>query len=319
MPRGQIALVGVDVIGIALALSIRTAVPDSLVILVDPDKRRLKEANKYGKFEGSQSNLAAGCRDAALVILNLPTSELREAFTLIGPVLPVDAVVLDLGGVKEEVARWAAELLPAHVHYMGCHLILHPERAAQAEPNAALFQGSVLCMTPLAQTDQGVIKIGSDLARALGARPYFLEAAEHDGMIAGVEGLPGLLAAALALTTMQSEAWPELTILAGPLYDRMLRVMSDPALDGGAALTLNHTHVLRWLDSLQGTLRELRRLVAEERTEQLEKILAEAEQKRVEWLNSKPLITWVDEAGVPKSDMKYQRPNPLLPHWGVKT
>jgi prephenate dehydrogenase len=181
-----------------------------------------------------------------------------------------------------------------------------------------LFYGAVLCMTPTAKTDAGVIKIGSDLARTLGARPYFLETAEHDGMIGGVEGLPGLLSAALALTTMQSEAWPELSMLAGPLYDQALRPMIDPALDNGAELMSNRVHVLRWLDALQVTLRELRRLIDEDRAEQLEQIITEAAKKRAEWINSKPLTAWTDEAGLPPSNMKYQRPNPLMPHWGVK-
>jgi prephenate dehydrogenase len=179
-----------------------------------------------------------------------------------------------------------------------------------------LFHGAVLCMTPTAQTDQDVIEIGGDLAKALGARPYFLEATEHDGMIGAVEGLPGLLAAALALTTLQSEAWPELAMLAGPLYDRALRSMSDPAIDRGAALTANRDHVLRWLDSLQAALRDLRRLIDEGRTEQVEQIIAEVEQKHAEWLTSKPVIAWTDEVSLPPSVGKYQRANPLSPYRG---
>lgn len=318
MTKNDIALVGVDQIGIALALAIKSAVPESAVVLIDQNSRRLREAGKYGKFDRSVSDPAAGCQGAALVILNLAPSQLQQAFTLIGPVLPIDAVILDLSGAKEAAVRWAAELLPEHVHYMGCHLILHPTQAAQTEPTATMFHGAVLCMTPTAQTDAGVIKIGSDLAKALGARPYFLEVAEHDGMIGAVEGLPGLLSMALALTTMQSEAWPELSVLAGPIYDQALRPMLDPALDNGAELASNRVHMLRWLDALQATLRELRRLIDEGNTEQLVQMIAEAAEKRTEWIDSKPLTAWTDDSGFPRSTMKYQRPNPLLPHWGVK-
>ncbi len=316
MAKGHIALVGLDRVGIALALAIKTAVPGSAVVLVDPENRRLREAGKYGKFDGSQTSLVAGCRDAALVILNLATSQLQEAFTQIAPVLSTDAVLLDLGGVKEEAVRLAAELLPAHVRYMGCHLILHPERASQAEPSSTFFHGAVMCMTPTTQADEGVIKIGSDLAKALGARPYFLEPGEHDGMVAAVEGLPGLLSVALALTTLQSEAWPELAMLAGPIYDQALLPLSNTALDEGAALTLNRVHVLRWLDALQVTLRDLRHLIDEGQTEQVERIIAEAVQKHTDWLGSKPVIAWTDEAGLPPSTGKFKRSNPLSPYRG---
>ncbi len=319
MAKGPIALVGADQVGVALALALKRALPDSTLVLVDRDNRRLREAAKIVKYDRSDSNLKSGCRGAVLAILNLPPSQLYEALKLIGPDLVPDSVILDLCGVKEPVYRWAEEVLPAQVHYMGCHLILHPEKAEQLTPNADLFHGAVLCMMPTARTDPGVITIASDLAKALGARPYFLEPAEHDGMVAGVEGLPELLALAVGLTIMQSEAWPELSVLAGATYDQLLRSAIDPALDVGAVLALNGPNVARWLDTLQETLRELRRLLAEGNAAKLEELVDEVAKKRAELLSSKPMMAWVDAAGLPSSNMNYQRPNPLLPHWGVKT
>lgn len=214
------------------------------------------------------------------------------------------------------VDEWAAELLPRSVHYVICHLVLHAEKAAQIQPDADLFHGAVLCLLPAPQTDEGAVKIGGDLAHTLGARPYYLDIVEHDGMLGGVEGLPYLLSALTALTAMQSEAWRELSMVAGPLFAQITQPMLEPQYDQGMGVELNRTAVLRWLDVFQANLRDLRRTI--ETGQELGKIFEELEQKRTEWLNSRPVRAWSDETGLPPSTMKYQRPNPLLPHWGVK-
>jgi prephenate dehydrogenase len=317
MAKGQIAIVGMDTVGVSLALAIKQSLPESNLVIVDPVGRRLREAGKFAKFEHTATNIATGCQGAALVILNVPPSQLREAFGLIGPQLGEDAVVLALSPVAAAVDKWAAELLPQGVHCMSCHLVLHPDKALQTQPEASLFHGAVLCMLPTPQTDGGVVRIGGDLARALGARPYYLSAAEFDGMLAGVEGLPYLLAASVALTAMQSEAWRELSVVAGPLFAQITQPMVDPQYDQGVGVQLNRTEVLRWLDVLQANLRELRRALEDE--QDLSKVLERLEQKRTEWLNSRPIRAWADGDGLPPSGLKYQRPNPLLPHWGVKT
>src|SRR5512137_1055364 len=116
MAKGQIAIVGMDVVGISLALSIKRALPESNLAVVDPDGRRLREVGRYGKFEQTATNVASGCRGAALVILNVLPSQLREAFTLIGPQVAEDAVVLPLSPAATVADQWATELLPKAVH-----------------------------------------------------------------------------------------------------------------------------------------------------------------------------------------------------------
>jgi len=317
MAKGQIAIVGMDTVGVSMALAIKRALPESSLVIVDPVGRRLREAGKFAKFEQTATNVASGCRGAALVILNVPPSQLREAFTLIGPQVFEDAVILALTPAAVAADKWAAELLPRGVHGMSCHMVLHPEKAAQTQPDADLFHGAVLCLLPTPQTDGGVVKIGGDLARTLGARPYYLDAAELDGMLGGVEGLPYLLSALAALTAMQSEAWRELSVVAGPLFAQITQPMLEPQYDQGQGVQLNRTEMLRWLDTFQANLRDLRRAI--ESGQELSQIFEELEQKRTEWLDSHPVRAWTDEAGLPSSGMNYQRPNPLLPHWGVKT
>jgi hypothetical protein len=95
--------------------------------------------------------------------------------------------------------------------------------------------------------------------------------------------------------------------------------MLEPQYAQGAGVQLNRAEVLRWLDVFQANLRDVRRVIEAGQAQEISKIFEELERKRIEWLNSRPIRAWTDTDSLPPSGMDYQRPNPLLPHWGVKT
>jgi prephenate dehydrogenase len=318
MAKGQITIVGMDAIGIALTLAIKQARPDAFVVAVDTDSRRLSNALKFGAVDRNDSNLAASCREASLLILNVPPSQLRETLRQIGSQLREGVVVLDLAPVKVEVLNWVAELLPDHVRHLGCHFVLHPDVAEPIAPKAELFHGAMFCMTPTVHTDEVAIKSGSDLARTIGARPYIMDVYEHDGLLAAVEGMPGLVSAALLLTATRSTAWYELSQVAGSIFARATQPAMHPAIDAGAALTLNKLEVLRWLDAFLQSLKEVREAVNDGDDATLNRLLTEAAQQREAWLADKPIAAWKDEDAVPGPPTELKRLDPLMPGWGRK-
>jgi prephenate dehydrogenase len=320
MSKGQITIIGMDQVGTSLVLAIKRQFPNSVVVGADEDLQLLRDAMKLGKLDRNDSNLIVACREASLIIINQPPSQLREVFNQIGPHLSVGAVVLDLAAVKSEVLNAAEELLPATVRFLGCHLILHPDAADlyKLEPTPDLFHGSVLCMTPTAQTDEVAIKSGSDLARTIGARPYFMDVFEHDGLLAAVEGMPGLVSAALLLAATRSSSWSELSQIAGSIFAHATQPAAQPSIDGGS-LTMNKADVLRWLDTFLATLTEVRRAVDAGDVDSLNALLNEATQQRLEWLAAKPLAPWNDQDALPGPPHELKRLDPLMPGWGQKT
>lgn len=319
MAKGQITIVGLDSIGIALAQAIKQARPAAVVAGVDADPRRVQAALKVTALDRNDTNAAAACRDADLIVLNVPPSQLRETFKQIGPNMRDGAVVLDLTPIKAAVLDWAAEYLPSTARHLSCHLVLHPDIDEWREPGPDLFHGAVLCMAPTPDTDEVAIKSGSDLAKIIGARPYFMDVHEHDGLLAAVEGLPGLVSAAALMTATQARSWPELSQVAGPIFAQSTRSVSNSALDFGAALAYNRADVLRWLDAFLGTLRDVRQAVSDGDVDRLTAWLDEAAQQRADWLAARPIAPWRDEDAMPGPPGKLARMDPLMPGWGQKS
>ena len=318
MAKGQITIIGLDAIGVSLTLAIKRARPAAFIVGVDDDPRRLQAALKFGQLNRTEPLAVAGGRDADLVVINVPPSQLRATFQQIGPSLRDGAVVLDLSPIKAQVLTWAAEFLPDTVRHLSCHLALHPDVNEWSEPKAELFHGAVLCMTPTTETDEVAIKSGSDLARVIGARPYFMDVHEHDGLLAAVEGVPGLVSAAMLLAATHARSWPELAQVAGSVFAYTTRSAQHPALDFGAALVYNQTDVLRWLDAFLGELREVRQAVSDGDVTKLMTWLDEAAQLRADWLAARPIAPWNDEDARPGPPSELKRMDPLMPGWGQK-
>jgi prephenate dehydrogenase len=319
MAKGQITIVGLDSIGIALAQAIKRARPGAIVSGVDADPRRVQAALKAVALDRNDTNAAAAGRDADLIVLNVPPSQLRETFKQISPNLRDNAVILDFSPIKASVLEWAAEFLPPTARHLSCHLVLHPDVDEWSEPKPEMFHGAVLCMAPTPDTDDVAIKSGSDLARIIGARPYFMDVHEHDGLLAAVEGMPGLVSAAVLMAETKARSWPELSQVAGAIFAQTTRAPQHSALDYGAALAYNQADVLRWLDAFLAELREVRQAVSDGDVTKLTTLLDEAAQQRAEWLAARPIAPWNDEDALPGPPSPLKRMDPLMPGWGQKS
>jgi prephenate dehydrogenase len=319
MTRRQVAIVGLDTVGIALAQAIKQASPESFLVAVDADADRRRKATRLGKVDRTEANFITGCREADLIIINAPLLQLREALQALGKQPSAHAVVLVLAPVAVEPQRWAAEFLPEGAPYLVGHLVLHPEAAVDGEPQADLFQGAVLCLLATVDTHKRALTAGSDLVRALEVRGYFMDAGEHDALLAMVEGVPGLVAAALLLAATRSTQWNELIPLSGVIFKQATEPLFDPAIDAGEALIQNRAEVLRQLDAFLSALREVRQLVEAGQADQLKTALRAAAEQRVTWLAERPRRPWDDDEARLGSPRELPRFDPITPGWGMKT
>jgi prephenate dehydrogenase len=204
------------------------------------------------------------------------------------------------------------------VRHLSCHLVLHPDVDEWSEPTLEFFHGAVLCMAPTPDTDETAIKSGSDLAKIIGARPYFMDVHEHDGLLAAVEGMPGLVSAAVLMAATHARSWPELSQVAGAIFAQTTRAPQHSALDYGAALAYNQADVLRWLDAFLAELRDVRQAVSDGDVTKLTTLLDEAAHQRAEWLAARPIAPWKDEDAMPGPPSELKRMDPLMPGWGQK-
>jgi len=295
MSKPRITIVGLGLIGGSIGLALRQAGNDYEVVGHDREHAVAGQARKLGAVSKTEWNLISACEQADLIIIATPVVAIKETLTAIAPYLKPGCLITDTGSIKGPVVAWAKEILPDTVNFVGGNPIISQEGSLPTGIEGAradLFQGGLYCLTPLPEAAPQAVQLATDLVHLLGAKPFFLDAAEHDGLVAGVDHLPFVLSAALLGTTVQSPAWREMRKLAGDAFQSVTRFSSSDAATYRDACLTNGENIVRWIDACLARLEELREVIAAQEAEKLEGTFEEAMSVRDRWLRDKADGRW---------------------------
>ena len=208
------------------------------------------------------------------------------------------AVVIDTAPAKQVVADWAKELLPPNRHYVGLTLALNPlllnESAYGIDAaRAELFENGLVAITALHTTSGEAIKLATSFVSLLGARAYFADLAEVDGIMAAVSNLPALAAAALTETVIDQPGWSDIRKLAGrPFADGMQALEGVDATALAEAARQNRVNTVRVLNEYIATLNSLRDEIEGNKNKNLENHLERIQNGRAQWLRVRADSDW---------------------------
>jgi prephenate dehydrogenase len=246
----QITIIGLGLIGASAGLALRRYQDKVQVVGHDRNPSTAAKAKSMGAVDRTDWNLINAVSNADRVLLALPISEIRDSLAAIAQDLKPGCILVDTAEVKSPVLAWAAELLPVNVYLIGGHPILVAETQETASARADLFDNKLFCLTPDSRTASAAVHLAADLAEALGAKPFFLDPVEHDGMIAAVEQLPLLLAGTLLEITGGSGVWQDMRKLAGSQFYSSTLILADDAQSAAEACLANCQNAVRWLDEM---------------------------------------------------------------------
>jgi len=258
----------------------------------EPDAARV--AQSRGMLHRAEWNLINAVEKADLALIAAPLSEQRDLLAAMAPNLKEGCVVASAAPLLGPPLAWAVELLPAERHFVASHPILNPAQLHTGDTGldaarADLFQRGLWALSPAPACAPEALKLLSDLALLVGASPYFIDPAEHDGVMGGADALPALLAWALMQAATASPGWGEMRKLADRGFAAATTALAEA---DAAALRLNRDGVLRYLDAALAALQSLREHVAADHGPAVAEALAEAAARRAAWLADRARGDW---------------------------
>jgi prephenate dehydrogenase len=309
----QITILGLDTLGISLGLALRRTAQPPAVVGVDKDGANARRAQQLGAVDRTEGWISSAVKNAALVILNEPFSRQHDVLEAIGASLPQGCVIASTASPIVPLLVWSDQYLPEGISFVAAHPILNPGQSV-AEPNADLFKQAQVCIVPSSKANAMAMDLVSSLATAVGAQPFYLDAAEHDGLVTAVEGLAGLVGTLLMSAAAEASSWRDMRRLAGTAFAQATTTaQADPA-DQQAALRANRENLARWLLIYQTKLEDARAALLAEEDEPLIGLLTHAHQARDQWQRDSRGANWEGVAEMPKVGMGQMLSNLILPH-----
>ena len=263
--EARIAILGLGLMGGSLALALRGHC--RALRASDPDPETLSLARKREVVDQVSPNPDEILSRADVVILAAPLNAILGLIDDLPTLHPGSAIVLDLGSTKTQVVE-ALESLPLRFDPLGGHPMCGKEVSGLANAEASIFRGATFAFTPLERTSPRARAFADGLARAIGSRPLWLDAATHDRWAAATSHLPYLLASALALGTPVEAA-----ALIGPGYRSTSRVAATPAATMLDVLLTNRGNILESLARFRRQLDDLESKLSADETTALKQAL----------------------------------------------
>lgn len=289
MAQAKITIIGLGVTGNSIGLALRAGTRDYQVVGHDKEMAAINEAKRLTSVDKLEWNLLHACDGAGLIILALPFAAIHDTLAALAGELGEGAVILDTARLKQPVQAWADALLPPTAAYVGTHPILP---AGDSQPRADLFEKCLWALCPAAHTEERAVQVANDFILRLGAKPLFLDALEHDGLMASAAQMPAMAGAALLSSVTTQPAWREMRKVAGRAFEETTNAVAAPSADLVGEWQANQPHLLYAVDTLLATLTQWRGLLAAGDTAALENALNQAAAARAAWLSARERQEW---------------------------
>lgn len=261
MTKPIISIIGLGLTGTSIGLGLKSEEANFEIVGHDKDPAAANQAKRLGAVDRTSWNLFRSCEDAEMIVLATPLDELKEILELIGEDLKQGVLVLAICNVMKPALKLGKELLPPQIHFVTAHPIVTGIGGGFLSPRPDLFSDVPFCFSTDVDTDVDAVQLATDFVERLGASALFMDADEHDGLIAGVEQLPQFLAAVLLDTISGSAGWKEGRRLAGRQFAQSTELSGGSKRLSNDFLN-NRVNLLGQLDQFQQQLGEWREFLA---------------------------------------------------------
>ena len=258
----SVAIVGVGLIGGSLALSARQKGIFNHIVGIGRTPENLRKAKDLNVVDEFTLNLDEGVKNAELVVIATPVSDIIPIIKKILPALKKGAIIIDVGSVKNEIMIETDKLSLPGVFFVGSHPIAGTENSGVEAAFSDLFLERKCILTPSKKTDPSALEKIKNLWISVGSEVFFMDSEQHDQILGAVSHLPHMIAFALVnyLHEINNEKESVFKFSGGGLKDFTRIAASHPIMWKDIAL-MNKENLVNLMEGFQKTLEELKELI----------------------------------------------------------
>jgi arogenate dehydrogenase (NADP+) len=278
----KIGIVGLGLIGGSLGLKLQSLNHTIYGIANNELNEKKAKEKKLANFVSCDLSLLKKCE---LIILALPIKDLIIPSQLLAASIPQEAIVTDVGSVKEPIVNTWENLHPL---FIGSHPMAGTEKKGVDSGFEGLFKNAKWIITPTQNSDSNAVRTISKLIKSMDCEICKASPKEHDEAVSLISHLPIFLASTLIETayTKNNPALLDLTQkLAATGFADTSRVGGGNEKLGLDLAMNNQINVLNAINNFKKRLNTMESLIKEKNWELLSKKLSEAKEIREKFIN----------------------------------
>lgn len=227
----RVLIVGLGLIGGAIARQIKRTIPHTVVVGVD-DERILAEALGAGIIDAGDTDVLNALAKSHLIVLAATPEANLSLLEKIAPHLHRRQLVVDLTSTKSRICHRAEQLDLGGADFIGGHPFFGSEKSGLANSSELDPEDKVFCLVPTAGSSEISLRRLSRWLTMLKFKVEITDATTHDIASAQLSHLVQLLAITLGAEIAEGISDKELKKilkLSGPSFAQTARLMASPA------------------------------------------------------------------------------------------
>lgn len=273
-----VTIIGPGLIGGSIGLALQQRGLADRVVGVVRRQDSADRAVRAGVVTDATLDLAAGVREADLVVVCTPVGQVSGHVLQAAQACPQRCLITDAGSTKAGIVERVEHALPGgskSTRFVGSHPLAGGHCAGPEAARADLLEGQTVVVTPTDKTAPDDLQQTMEFWTSLGAVVTTMAPAEHDAAVAQTSHLPHVLASALAASTPEgllglcAGGWRDTTRVAGGSAGLWCDILLD-----------NRQQVLNSLDHFEETLARLRTAIDAADREAISRELQEGKLRR---------------------------------------
>lgn len=307
----QLTVIGLNQLGVSFGLALAEHKDKIFRCAHDPVPARLKKVEAAAGFDKFYYHLPEAVRDADVVILALPLDQVAETLKQMAEHLKQEVVVIDTSPARVSTAALAKKILPKDRFFVSMMPVISgsllvDESNPTGSPSADYFKNTDMVISTEHDTNPEAVDLVTDLTRLLGARVYFVDPFEADGISARVDLLPKLTSAALLLSTIGQPGWQDARKLASKAFNQGASALSmfEEVDQPSAAILANQVNAVTSLTTMIESLTRIKGLIESEDKKGLDALLGDLKEDHAEWLARRISGDWESPNKRDKVDAK---------------
>lgn len=283
---GQLAVIGLGLIGGSLACALRAAKAVGRISGFDIAPRQRSLALELGIVDHAPATAAEAVREADIVVLAVPVLHTAEALRTCLPALKATAVVTDVGSTKLSVLADVAQVCGGAVPpwFVAGHPIAGTEKSGVANAQADLFEGHRVILTPHPGQSADAKRTVTQMWLKCGARVVEMEPQRHDAIFAATSHLPHVLAYCFVDMLARLDASGEIFPNAGGGFRDFTRIASSSPEMWHDVVRANRAPVMGLLEQQIGELNSILSLMKSDRWDEVKQLFERARAARERYL-----------------------------------
>lgn len=258
-----IGIVGLGLIGGALAKTIHRIHPSIRLLACDPNEESLAQALAEGVICQGTKSLTEDFSNCRYIFLCAPVEKNQQYLDQIAPWLHDGCILSDTGSVKSAIHREVAArgLSP---WFIGGHPMAGSEMSGYVHATAYLLENAYFLITYEDSLKRETALEYKDFIASLGCIPFPMSPKQHDFSTAAVSHLPHILASSLVhlIKNLDDEHESMKSIAAGGFKDITRIASSSPVMWQEICLA-NREQILLLLDGFLKFLTQMKEIISD--------------------------------------------------------